>query len=249
MSDDTRKKIWIAALILITAIYIFLITRIDYGEAAIINGQSIEINEEWTLRQGDNIYDISLPRAIRPENESPEIETIISSAYSGFTLELPVKNALVTAYLNEEVIYEEDQNSPGNLIFLPDYKDNRTLTIKLNPRDRNTSIYIEGASVTRGDTAVIRQIKGSLFKLFCCVLLLICTTVLSTLEVVRRKSKWEEENLHRLALFSLMLLLFSVADTGIPAMFFGNEVFFRAVQGITIRRTEKRFRELLTGLC
>ncbi len=231
-----EENIWIIVIIIASVAAIYSCSRFKASEAVVVNGDRIILDDGWLLNSSNGI---TLPHAVAPGNDKDTIlSTTIKEGYTGFMLEVPVNNATVTVKVNDNVIYDEKTERTGayneNLIYLPEYGNRGKLEIILSPIDVSSSIYIRDISVTRGDTAIINQIKGSLLRLLCCVLTFLCGGLAGILEIVRNKSGWKESNLHRLAVFSLLVFVKGLAGSRLPSMFWGNEPIFNVIGGLSL---------------
>ena len=136
---------------------------------------------------------------------------------------------------NEEILTLEDMSSEdssaedaGEIIAdLPNsISDDDEIVIKLTQVRPDKSIYIYGASVAKRDVTVIGMLRDSVFPMVLCILILLMSVVLLTLDVVRFVSGKRMRGLSIMALLGLDAILFIMMQTDMPSLFFGNKDMF-----------------------
>ena len=236
----TTTAIFIALFSVIELILLFTF-QFSRSEAAVINGKSIDFNSGWISSDPD-IKTISFPRAFVPNDSNLIITNTLESEYSGLILSISSNNAVVDVNVDSENIYTEKANTGvegsldrrSNLIQLPEYSGSKKISIEISPVNPGSSIYIRNISVSRGDAAIIEQLKGSFAQLFFCVLILLVNITLAILEGIRRYSKWQEENIQATILFGTVAMIYCFISTIIPTLFFGNDKLFTSMKTVSV---------------
>ena len=87
-------------------------------------------------------------------------------------------------------------------------------------------ILIGTPSVAQRDVAVIGVLRASVFPLACCIVIIILSAILVTLDFTRVISRRRTRGLGWLAVLAIDMMLYSFIDTDIPVLFFNNDWFF-----------------------
>ena len=87
-------------------------------------------------------------------------------------------------------------------------------------------VMISAPTVAQRDVAVISVLRSSVFPLACCIVIIILSAILVTLDFTRIISHRRTRGLARLALLAIDMMLYSFIDTDIPILFFNNDWFF-----------------------
>ncbi len=227
---NITDKIWILSLAIISVLYIFALSGFNKHEADMLTGEGSSLNENWFLVENDKEIPIDFPRTIK-SSDYATVFTTLSTKYEGLMVNMTGNNIEVSIYLNDTLIY--DRGDIDGLIYIPEFTPPAKLSLNVYPIDNTSSIYIRDIHISRGDAAVLSQIKGNMFQLVCSVIVLLCSSILLFIGIIRKKAKWASDSALRLSVYLFVMFIYGFTATKLPGMFFGNESVFIKVQDIS----------------
>lgn len=232
----------------------------DPEEAAQALGETYDLTEGWDLLlpNGAIYRNTALPYTV-PANQASSVtmSNTLGEDYSGLALSFYAENAAVRIFIDGKPVYEsgyfeeggmqppgggavaaagrgERKSSAGEiLVDLPNHLlNNSTIVIILEQVNPRQAVTIHSASIAKRDVTVLGIMRSSVFPLICCILIIIISVVLITLDVVRAFWHQRSRGLFLMAVFAVDALIYSFIRTDILEAFFGNRLFFAVMESM-----------------
>ncbi len=131
---------------------------------------------------------------------------------------------------SEETEEEVTKTEAGEIVAdLPSTLTDGTMAIELTQVDDSKGIFIHESYVAKRDVQIIAVFRDSILPIVCCVLILLMSVVVVTLDVMRAVSGNRMRGLGIVALMGVDAIIFIAMQTGLLKMFFGNRDFFEKI--------------------
>ncbi|MBR1442337.1 MAG: response regulator, partial [Firmicutes bacterium] len=115
----------------------------------------------------------------------------------------------------------------GNIIIdLTDIHGAKNLRLELFTADATRSVAFDDAFIAKRDVTVIDILRKSMIPILICVLILICSVILLSLDIVRHIAGERTRGLALLVVLALLASGFSMASTKLLPTLYGNQTFF-----------------------
>ena len=197
---------------------------------------NIELPDESPARTSENTD--STKKADNKDNTNSESQKN--------TLESVDKQTIISDGLKEvDKILKQEETTTDNKVYknkvsaddfmvdIPNSaQDGDVVIMVFEQGDYDHSVQISAPQIAQRDAVVISKLRKSVLPLVCCILIIIFSAILVTLDATRIVSKTRPRGLIRLALLAMDMLLYSFLGTNIMVLFFNNELFFMVVQDL-----------------
>ncbi len=123
--------------------------------------------------------------------------------------------------------------SDDNLIDMPDtISDGTELRIVLTPVNLGADVLVSEVYAAKRDIAIVSQLRSVFLMIVFCVIIMLTVIALGILDIINIITGKGTRGMFRLGVFGLLVVIYTLVNTKLPILFFGNETFFTNLEQI-----------------